>query len=425
MDLVKILNTIRSNGTQTYKDRIPVATQNNIEEIQAAMIDSNNYQVANEFMSTLLNMIVKQVIHTKSFENPLKGLKKGKKPIGDTVQEIYVNFLKAKQFDPEGKELLNRKLADTKVLYHRMNRKDTYKVTVSDVELAKAFSGYDKLESYIQNTIQKLYDSAENDEFVLIKQLIKQAYDKKAMKVVYVDDPVESRENAEKFIKTVKIISGDMTFPNSNNNAYLEAQDTDKNPLITFSRKKEQVLILDNMTDVSLSIDVLAKIFNMSVAEFNDTQKIVIDAFPDPSIRGALVDKEFFQVFDDGTIFKRFENAEGLYDNYLLHVRQTLSYSILVNATVFVVAGDTEADENTTVDTFTVTKTLKDGVTSSNKRASATEGSSYTTTLKGVAEGDTVTVAMAGADVTADVYSAETNMIVIEKVTGNIEITVA
>ena len=37
----------------------------------------------------------------------------------------------------------------------------------------------------------------------------------------------------------------------------------------------------------------------MSVAEFNDTRKIVIDAFPDPSIRACLVDEQFFQVYDD------------------------------------------------------------------------------------------------------------------------------
>lgn len=425
MNTIKILNTIRSHASSEYRERVPVATQDNIAEIQAAMTDKSNFATANEFMSTLFNMVAVQDLHTKVFENPLKPLKRGKKPLGDTVIEIYNNFLKAKQYDREGKELFNRNLADTKVIMHKHNRENTYPVTVSQVDLQRAFTSYDNLDAYISNTIQTLYNSAELDEFILIKQLIKQAYDNNAMKVVTIADPNDSQVNAEKFIKTVKTISGDMQFPNSRNNAYLEAQDKDEEPLITFSRKSEQVLILDNATDVSLSVDVLAKIFNMSVADFNDTRKIVIDAFPDPAIRGALVDERFFQIYDDNIFFTRWNNPMGLYDNYYLHVFQTLSYSILSNATVFVVAGDTEEDENTTVDTFTVTKTLKDGVTSSNKKTSATEGSSYTTTLKGVAEGDAVTVAMAGADVTADVYNAETNMIVIEKVTGNIEITVA
>ncbi len=423
MNLVKILNTIRSNASAEYQTRIPVATQTNIEDIQVAMTDGNNYAVANEFMSTLLNMVIKSYLHTKIFENPLKSLKKGKKPLGDTVQEIYNNFLKAKQYDPTGKELLNRELPDTKTLYHRMNRQDRYKITVNQMSLQKAFRSYEALESYIQNIIQSLYNSAELDEFILTKQLIKQAYDNNALKVIPVSDPEESQANGEKFIKTVKTISGDMVFPNARNNNYLKAQTKDTNELITFSRKKEQVLILDNATDISLSVDVLAKIFNMSVAEFNDTRKIVIDAFPDPAIRGALVDEAFFQIYDDNIFFTSFQNPEGLYNNYYLHVWQTLAYSILVNGVVFVVAGDSDTDS--TVEEFTVTRTLKDGVTSSNRRNTVLEGSAYTTTLRGLASGDTVTVKVADIDCTSTVYDASTNTVKITEVTGNIVITVA
>lgn len=344
MELVNVLNTIRANATQMYQDRVPEATKTNILDIQTAMIDSNNVNVANEFMNTLINMLIKVELHSKMFENPLKALKRGTKPLGDTIEEIYNNFLKSGDFDPTGANLLNRKLPDTKTVFHRMNRKETYKVTVSQDILRKAFASYENLESYIRDIIGKLYSSAELDEFILTKELIAKALENKAMVVVDVKDPLTSKENAEEFIKAVKIVSGDMVFPNSNNNAYLTAQDTDDEPIITFTRKSEQVLILDNATDVSLSIDVLAKIFNMSVAEFNDTRKIVIDAFPVDGIRGALVDEKFFQIYDDNIVAKAFENPEGLYHNYYLHVFQTLAYSILVNAVVFKVAGDgTEA----------------------------------------------------------------------------------
>lgn len=421
MNSQEILNTIRDHASEVYRNTIPEATQNNIEEIQQAMTDGSNYAVANEFMDTLLNMIAKVEIINKNYNNPLKGLKRGKKVLGDTVQEIYTNFLKAKQFDNEGKELLNRNLADTKTIYHRMNRKDKYKVTVGEEELAKAFSSYDNLSAYISDIISKLTSSAELDEFTLMKQLIKQALDNNAIKVVNVADPCKGEVNGKEFIKTVKTVSGDMTFANSNNNAYLEAQTEDKNPLITFSKKSEQVLILDNATDVSLSVDVLASIFNMSVAEFNDTRKIVIDAFPDKDIRGCLVDERFFQVFDDGTFFRSFENPEGLYRNYILHVRQTLAYSILVNAVVFKVVEDKNADS--TVSTYTVTKTLKDGVTLSNRRVNLAEGSAYSTSIKGLDGSETITVTMGGSDITTDVL--EEDFIDIESVTGDIVITVA
>lgn len=422
MNITEILNTIRDNASDMYRERIPEATRTNIEQVQEAMCDPNNAVVTNEFMSSLLNMIIKVVIHNKLFSNPLKMLKKGKKPLGDTIEEIYNNFIKAEVYDQTGSALLNRKLPDTKTVFHRMNRQDKYKVTVNAEELFKAFSSWEKLQSYIGNIINTLYNSSELDEFVLTKQLLKQAYDNNAIVTVNVPDPVVSDTNGKQFIKIVKTVSGDMVFPNSNNNAYLTAQSSDDKPIITFSRKDEQVLIIDNPTNVSLDINVLASIFNMSVAEFNDTKKIVIDCFPDPDVRAALVDKEFFQIWDDLFLFKRFENPEGLYDNYYLHVWQTLAYSPLVNAVIFKVGEDTDQDGE--IETFNVTKTLPKGVTSSNKRKTVEEGSDYVTVLKGIKDNHSVVVKSGTTDVTSTAYDSETHVITIENVAKDITIIV-
>ena len=421
MDLTGVLNTIRDNASDIYRDRIPEATRTNIEDIQAGMTNPNNAVVTNEFITTLLNMIIKQVIITKFFSDPLKSLKKGAKPLGDTIEEIYANFVQAKGYDPTGADLLTRELPDVKAVYHRMNRKDKYKITVSPEMIQKAFSSYERLSSFIQSIINTLYNSSELDEFVLMKQLIKQACDNNAMKVVTVADPTASEANAKAFIKAVKIVSGDMVFANANNNAYLTSQTTDTKPIITNTPKAEQVLIIDNATDVSVAIDVLASVFNMSVAEFNDTRKIVIDAFPDPSIRACLVDEQFFQVYDDLVMFKEFENGEGLYRNYYLHVWQTLAYSNLVNAVAFKVASDEDSDG--TVEEFNVTYTLKSGVKSSNKAKKVIEGTSYSTNLTGVAAGDTVAVTMGGTAVTSTAYNSTTKTVNIAKVTGAIVIT--
>ena len=328
---------------------------------------------------------------------------------------------------------MSRSLPDVKAVYHRMNRQDKYKVTVNPEELFKAFSSYERLDSFIANIINSLYNSSELDEFILMKELIAQAIDQNAMVVVEVPDPCESEQNAKAFIKAVKTVSGDMQFPNSNNNAWLTAQSTDTNPLITFSKKNEQVLILSNPTDVAVNVDVLASVFNMSVAEFNDTKKIIIDAFPDPDIRGALVDEQFFQVFDDLVMFKDFENGEGLYKNYYLHVWQTLAYSPLVNAVVFKVEGS-DQDDDDDVDTYDITYSLKSGVKSSNKRKTATEGTRYSTKLTGVKNTDTVLVTMGSTtvesvetptDITSTVYDSDTGEIVIDKVTDDVYITVS
>lgn len=335
MQLVEILNTIRSNASATYQERVPEATKANLEEIRYAMLGDDNIVVANEFMSTILNKLAKTVIISKMFENPLKALKKGKKPLGDSIEEVYTNFLKGSAYNNAAEDLFKRTLPDTKTVYHRMNRQDMYEITVNRSELSKAFKTWDNLETYIKSIIERLYSSAELDEFLHMKQLLKSAEEQKAMVVVETDDPLLSKENGEEFIKSVKTVSGLMTFPRTEFNGYLTAQSTDTVPITTFTRKSEQVLILDTATDVSLDIDVLAKVFNMSVAEFNDTKKIVIDSFADPDTRAVLVDEAFFQIYDDLFTITSFPNPKSLYDNYYLHVWQTMAYSILVNAVKF------------------------------------------------------------------------------------------
>lgn len=432
MNITEIMNTIRDNASEMYRDRIPEATQNNIEAVQEAMCDPNNAVVTNEFMSTLLNMIIKQVIHAKLFSNPLKMLKKGKKPLGDTIEEIYTNFIKANVYEQTGANLLQRNLPDTKTVFHRMNRQDKYKVTVNAESLFKAFASWDKLQSYIASIINTLYNSSELDEFILTKQLLKQAYDNNAIVTVEVPDPLVSADNGKEFIRIVKTVSGDMVFPNSNNNAYLTAQSSDNKPIITFSRKEEQVLIIDNPTNVSVDINVLASIFNMSVAEFNETKKIVIDAFPDPDVRAALVDEAFFQIYDDLLMFKRFENPDGLYDNYYLHVWQTLAYSPLVNSVIFKVQGS-DQDSDNTVEEFDVTLSAPTGVKLSNKHNKVTEGSYYSTKIKGLKTGDTVAVTMGSTtveevvtptDITDTAYDSDTQTVTVDVVTDDITITV-
>lgn len=338
MNVLEILNTIRDNASATYQERIPEATRTNMESIRYAMIDDDNIMVANEFIGTLLNKLVKSVVHTKVYSNPLKALKKGKKPVGDTVEEIYTNFIKGKQYDAEGKELLSRTLPDVKTLYHRMNYQLQYPITVSRYELSRAFASEQSLEAFITNIINTLYNSAELDEFANMKNLLKSAITKKAVKVVEIAEPTASETAGKEFIKAVKTVSGLMVHPSTEWNGYVTAQGeapVDSVPVTTFSRKNEQVLILDTATDVSVSVDVLASLFNMSVAEFNDTKKIVIDTFPDADVRAMLVDEAFFQIYDDLFAVTSFNNGQGLYDNYYLNVWQTQAFSTLVNAVAF------------------------------------------------------------------------------------------
>ena len=256
-----------------------------------------------------------------------------------------------------------------------------------------------------------------------MRELLAEAYDSGAMKAVAVADPQKSEANAKAFIKAVKTVSGDMTFPNSNWNGYLDVQSTDNKAIITFSNRDEQVLLIDNATDVACDVDVLAYAFGRDLLRFNTEVKQIVDAFPIEGMIAALVDSNFFQVYDDLFTFREFENGLGLYRNHILHVWQTIGYSTLVNSVAFIVSEDMNSDGDI-ADEYTVTYTLKTGVTSTNKRKTVLEGTTYKTTLKGVKGTDTVTVTVGGVTV-ADAYDSDTGVVKISKVEGNIAITVA
>ena len=425
MDAIELLNTIRDNASQAYQDRVPEATRTNIAEVGEAITDLNNAVVYNEFVNTLANMIYAPMLIKKSWSNPLGKFKKGKKTFGDTVEEVYNNFIKAKTYDQTGAGLLTRNLPDTKVIFHRMNRKDTYQLTDSPEMLAKAFKSYEGVAEYLQNLFTAIRNSAELDEYVIMRQLLAEAYESGAMKAVAVADPQASEANAKAFIKAVKTVSGDMTFPNSNWNGYLDVQSEDTKPIITFSNRDEQVLLIDNATDVACDVDVLAYAFGRDLLRFNTEVKQIVDAFPVEGMVAALVDKNFFQVYDDLFTFREFENGLGLYRNHYLHVWQTVGFSSLVNSVAFIIAKDENSDGELQ-DEVTITYTLKSGITSTNRRKSAFEGQTYKTTLKGdTLATDTVTVTMGGSNITSTAYDSETGVVRIAEVTGNIVITVA
>ena len=424
MDAIELLNTIRDNASQAYQDRVPEATRANIAEVGEAITDLNNAVVYNEFVATLANMIYAPMLIKKSWKNPLGKFKKGKKTFGDTVEEVYNNFIKAQTFDQTGAGLLTRNLPDTKTVFHRMNRQDSYVLTISPEALAKAFKSYEGVSEYIQSIFTSINNSAELDEYVIMRELLAEAYNSGAMKAVAIADPQASEANAKAFIKAVKTVSGDMTFPNSNWNGYLDVQSEDNKPIVTFSGRDEQILLIDNATDVACDVDVLAYAFGRDLLRFNTEVKQIVDAFPIEGMVACLVDKNFFQVYDDLFTFREFENGLGLYKNEILHVWQTVGYSCLVNSACFIIASDQTSDGDI-ADEFNVTYTLKTGVASTNKRKKVFEGQSYKTTLSGVEAGDTVTVTMGGSTITSDAYTASTGVVKIAKVTGDIVITVA
>lgn len=337
--LIKILNTIRANAGEEYQELIPEATRNNLAAIGDPILQYQS--VRNTFTNELINRIAFVRITSLVAKNPLDILKKGNKPLGDDVQEIFISMAEAQTFDPSGKNLLNRKIPDIKTIFHKMNRQDQYKVTIGRQELAKAFTSWNELGQFVQGCINSLYSGDAHAEFVLFKNVITQAINNNGIKKVELTgDPVTGEQYANEFVKAVKTISLGMTFMSSNYNAYMDVQSDDTKPVKTFTPKENQIIIIDAATSVSVDVDVLAKAFNLSKTDFMARQ-IVIDAFADPSVRAVIMDIGTAQIYDDLFELDSFYNPEGKYTNYYLDHWQTVSLSCFTNAVALTVPGET------------------------------------------------------------------------------------
>lgn len=357
-DGVAAMNAVREgidgtdyNGaSDAYKAAVPY-----IEGRSASIQDVGNpiinYQaVQNEFLDVLINRIAYTFVRDMLYENQLRQLISGNLPLGADLQEIGVNPAEAQPFDPTGINLLLQEKSDVKVLYHRVNRKDRYKVTISDEQLRQAFVSWDSLDRFIAAIVNSMYNGAEMDEFMLMKQTLGKSVSKGDVKTITAA-PVTDENSGKKLASQLIGTSSALTFPGTkfNNIGYK-----------TWTPKDRQVLIVRADVNANLNVEALAYAFNLDKIEFLGRVIEVDDFGPATNVMAMLVDESFLQVWDQLKTTREFYNAEGMYWNYYFHVWQIYSYSLLANAVAFV-DGSTPTNTITAVAVSPTTAALNKG----------------------------------------------------------------
>ena len=333
MDVKSILNTIRANNSSQYQERVPELTQTNLEEVGNAI---TNYQPAtNEFLSGLINQVAFTHVSNRRYKNPLSILKKGGKPYGTDIQDIFTNPVSAVTFDGSNTaDMLNVTKPDVKTIYHRMNRQDKYPVSISTPQLQKAFKSLGEMEKFINSIITAMYSGDEMDEYLLMRNLVNSGIAEnkvKTLDLTYSGD----EQSCKDLIKLLKTLSSNFTFQSSQYNGYnvLNAAGITGGTItecITWTPKENQVLLIRSDVDANTDVEVLAKAFNMDKTDFLK-RKIVVDTFGDPDVLCFLTDESAFQVYDDLYTVRSFDNGSNLTTNYWLHHWQTLSLSLFAN----------------------------------------------------------------------------------------------
>lgn len=371
---IDILNTIRANASLEYQNMVPVVEK----ETDIPKVGDVLYgypALANQFVSALINRIALVNVKSAVFNNAYAELKKGYLEFGETVEEVFVNIVKAREFSAEKAEAreLKRSLPDVRSAMHTMNWKVQYPVTIQDEDLRMAFLSIGGVQDLIARIVDAVYTAAEYDEYLLFKYLIIKAVSHGKMYPVSVLPDI--KDSAVQF----RGISNMLTFMGTKYN---------ESGVTTTTPKADQYIFMDAQFNAKYDVEVLSAAFNMDKAEFMGKLKLIDDFTTfdserfdiimensdmiDPvtaeelalmrDVQAVLVDSEWFQIYDNNNKFTEKYVASGMYWNYFYNVWKTVSHSPFSNAVVFVASSATTTPPDS-VNFTVIGKDTKEGVT--------------------------------------------------------------
>lgn len=346
---VDILNVIRANASYEYQSQVPQITKAN-EVAQVGKVIMGYPALANQFLNALINRVALVRVKTANFYNQYADLKKGYLEYGETVEEVFVNIAKAREFSADKAEAreFKRTLPDVRSAFHTMNWRVQYPITIQDQDLHQAFLSMNGVQDLIARIVDSVYTAQEYDEYLLFKYLMIKSITAGKMYPVAVDAS-DIHNSAIAF----RGMSNQLTFMSNKYNA---------NGVTTVTPKDDQYIFMSADFNAKYDVNVLAAAFNMDKADFQGRLKLIddwttfdndrfesiraasdmIDVVTDEElalmkdVQAVLVDKEFFQVYDNNIMFTETYVSSGLYWNYFLNSWKTVSYSPFSNAVVFV-----------------------------------------------------------------------------------------
>ena len=346
---IDILNTIRANASLEYQNSVPVVqTEHDIPKVGDVLMGYP--ALANQFVNALINRIALVRVKSATFNNDYAELKKGYLEFGETVEEVFVNIAKAREFSVEKAEAreFKRTLPDVRSAFHTINWRVQYPVTIQDEELRLAFMSMDGVQDLIARIVDAIYTANEYDEYLLFKYMLIKAIAHGKMHPEGVD--VSDIKNAAVAFRGT---SNMLTFMKTEYNA---------SGVHTTTSKADQFIFMDAKYNAAYDVNVLASAFNMDKADFMGRLKLiddwttfdndrfdVIKAGSDQiedvtaaelaimqDVIAVLVDREWFQFYDNMNKFTEQYVASGMYWNYFYNVWKTVSSSPFSNAVVFV-----------------------------------------------------------------------------------------
>ena len=344
IDNVKVFNTIRSAMSDAFRQRIPQATVDNIEEI-GTMITSAEFEMEfNQWQHALINKIGMTLFNDYILENPLSYLIYGNMPFGDAIEEIAADIITgaAMDYGQEGQSIdpFIKSTNQVKAEYHKIDEPIQYMTTIEKDRIRRAFTAEGGLMRLINMLINKLYSSANVDTWTLTKMIMadyltdsKNATMPLPSTQIQTLADVTDEATSKAFIKGVRNIASSMKFPN---NLY--------NPQKIHKTLRNNQLTLFVRYDIinTIGVDALASAFNIN--ELNIPIRIQeMDDFGTPSdgtgntddVLAVLAEDNWLIITQQLEEMESIRNPRGRYINYFLTRQMSFGASYFKDCVIF------------------------------------------------------------------------------------------
>ena len=334
-----------------YHQYVPVVTESTtIGEFGAPILDSQNINVLNDFVS-LLKKVVYTAVYTKTFNNPLAQLEGDRMPLGNFLEDAYVNPAKARGFNVNDfAGLLQKYEAQVATQYLAVNSDLQYCVTITREKIRNAFTSWDNLEALVTAMVNSLYNGAYITRYNQAKGLPLAAFEGGAVKYEVITNPT-TEATAKNLIRKMRADYSKMQIPSTAFNAWSDVKGEDAFALKTWSDPQDIVVLISADVEALIDVEVLAAAFNMSKADFlgrvivvddfsqyNDDGTVAVDG---SMIKAMICDKAWFKIKTQDFAMDEFYNANNRTWQYYLNDVRMVNYSLFANAKIYTTAEPT------------------------------------------------------------------------------------
>lgn len=367
------LNKMREMSVDSgsiYHQYVPVVTDSTtIGEFGAPILDTQNLNVMNDFVS-LLKKIVYTAVYNKTFNNPLADLEGERMPLGQFIEDVYVNPAHARGFNVNDfAGILQKYEAEVATQYLSVNSDLQYCVTITRDKIRNAFTSWDNLEGLISGYINSLYNGAYITRYAQTKGLVTAAFTGNNVMYETITNPTDE-QTAKAMIMKMRSAFSKFQIPSTKFNAWNKVKGGEMT-LKTWSDPQDIIVMISADVEALVDVEVLAAAFNMSKADFLG-RVIVVDDFNQynedgtvavdgSNIKAMIADRAWFKIKTQDFAMDEWFNANNRCWNYYLNDVRMCNYSLFANALVFATSAPTVNATDLSIETASVT--LKAGET--------------------------------------------------------------